>query len=267
MVKKRITEALASQDTQTKQWRMRFACARMAYEEGNLREAENLLLRLQEPAEHLHEHAFAVNTVRVGLAAVQISEGRMEEARTNLHRTISALEGSTDPALQEVYGVALRFFAQLLIDLNEQDQAERELQKSISTFQDIGPDGAVQLAYSMSDLAGLYVMQGRLEEANQLITGAMQLLALTVGSEDKEYARADILHSLCQANDEDLLEIAEACGIKLQYQFGAQHPTMIRALNRYVKALKERGDVARLENAKQTFAGFGKVLDAKGRAG
>ena len=114
----------------------------------------------------------------------------------------------------------------------------------------------------MSDLAGLYVLQERFDEANQLIMGAMPLLALTVGPEDKEYARADILHSLCQANDADLLEIAEACGIKLQYQFGAQHPTMIRALRRYVKALKERGDTARLEDAKRTFAGFGKATQA-----
>ena len=46
MVKRRITEAIKADDPGTKQWKMRFACARFAYEEGRLTEAEQLLLRV-----------------------------------------------------------------------------------------------------------------------------------------------------------------------------------------------------------------------------
>jgi tetratricopeptide (TPR) repeat protein len=233
----------------------------MAYEEGNLKEAERLLLRISESAEQLKEHVFAVNTTRVGLAAVQIGQGRLAEAKANIQRAISALEGAANPAEQELYGVTLRFSAQLLADSGEERDAENELKKSIKVLEHIGEDASVQLAYSLSDLAGLYATEGRFSEATQQIVRAMRLLMETVGVDDKEAKRAALIYNLCRAGETDLLDVAEASGIQLQYQFGANHPTMVRALKRYVTALKARGETARLEEAKRTFNAFDKAVE------
>ncbi len=261
MVKKRLMEAMPSQDADTQRWKMRFACARMAYEDGNFREAESLLVRLEEPAAQLKDHAFAVNSVRIGLAAVQISELRLPEAKVNLQKAISALGGASDPAQQELYAVALRFRAQLMTDLKDERSAEQDLKQSIAILEKLGEDALVQLAYSLSDLAGQYAVQGRLSESNQLIVRALRILAATVGIEDKEYIRADMIHTLGKTSEGELLEVAEMCGIKLQYQFGASHPTMVRALRRYVQTLKERGERGRLEEAQRTFAAYDQVVE------
>jgi tetratricopeptide (TPR) repeat protein len=256
-------EAMTSPDADTQRFKMRFACARMAYEEGNNREAESLLTRLAEPAEKLKEHAFAVNSVRVGLAAVQLADMRFSEARGNLQKATSSLQGSGDPALQELYAVALRFRAQLLIDSKDEQAAERDLKESISVLEKFGDDGAVQLSYALSDLCGLYALQGRFSEASQLIMRAIKILSATLGPEHKEYIRADIIATLCKANESEVAEVAHMCGIKLQYQLGQNHPTMVRALRRYVKALKEPGDTGRLEEAKLTFAAYDKIVDVR----
>jgi len=260
MVKRRLVEAISGDDSNTKLWRMRFASARMSYESGKLQEAERMLHRLMEPAEQLKEHKFAHNMVMVGLAAVYISQGRYKEARSNLEKSMRALEGAASPLEQELYAVALRFHADALIEKKDFRAAEQELKKAISILEGLGIDAAVQLAYALSDLGGLYVIQGRGSEAAQFVPESMQILAATLGEENAEYIRADMIGQLCTTSDGEMLDSREIMGIKLQYQFGANHPQMLKVLRRYVEALKGKGDTARLEEAKKHFAAFDKAV-------
>ncbi|HEY9791346.1 MAG TPA: hypothetical protein V6D22_13165 [Candidatus Obscuribacterales bacterium] len=185
--------------------------------------------RTSTTAQQLKEHVFAVNSTRVSLIAVQIGQGRLLEATANIRRAISALQDSADPAEQELYGVTLRFSAQLLSDAGERLIAEIKLRESIEVFERVGDNASVQLAYSLSELACLCAAEGRFSEAHQQIVRAMNLLAASV---------------------------AEASGIQLQSQFATAHPTIVRALKRYLTALRSRGETARLEEAKRTFDAF-----------
>src|SRR5215472_2945785 len=124
MVKKRLTDAVAGIDSKTEQWRMKFAVARMAYEDGNLKEAERLLVRLEEPAAGLKEHTFTVNATRMGLGAVQLASGRLKEAGKNFDKSVSELATSPDPVLKELYAVCLRFRSELLSEQKDERGAE-----------------------------------------------------------------------------------------------------------------------------------------------
>ena len=204
----------------------------------------------------MKDHVFAVNATLIGLGAVQLAERRFAEARANLDKALSALGSACDPAERELYAVALRFHADLLSDQNNTVDAERELKAAIAILESLGAEAAVQLAYTLSDLGGLYISLGRFSEASAFIPRALRLLASTVGSDNSEYARANMIYDLCISKGEHLMENAQIAGIKLQYKFGAKHPSMLRAARRYVAALEARGETAELEEAREIFAAF-----------
>jgi len=233
----------------------------MAYEQGELHEAANQLTRALELARHLSEHTYAMNTTTIGLGAVRIAMGQLKDAERLLKESMSALEGSSDKHLQKLYAIALRFYADLLSERGDDDSAERQLLSSASILEKLGPDGVVQLGYTFCDLGSLYMRQSEFPNAEQYILSAMDLIITTLGPEDPEYVRANIIYHLCHSSDDhNMIDVAEAGVTQLQFIMGSKHPHLMRTVRRYAKALIDRGDTAKLEEAKQRFAGYEKAV-------
>lgn len=254
MVKKRVTALVTSTDSKSKRWRSLAAAARMAYETGEFRQAESLLARALELAKDLSEKSIAVSATEIGRAAVLLATRRYREAVSQLEKTMAALQSFSDDAHKELLAVAARFYAQVLIEQGDERQAEKELLGSISILEEIGTDAAVQLCYTLSDLAGLYVRQGRISEAEKYISSSMDILHSIDDIDDAEFTRATMIYKLCEPQSpEDMLEQASAGIIQMQYQYGAKHPNMARALNNFFKVLSERGDRSRIEEIEKRF--------------
>ncbi|MFN8554389.1 MAG: hypothetical protein U0103_23170 [Candidatus Obscuribacterales bacterium] len=254
MVKKKITEAVKSDDAKSKRWRSLFAAGRMAYETGELRQAESLLARAMELAKDIPERTFAVNATEIGTAAILLAQKRTKEAESRLRKSITTLEGESGSTLEELLAVALRFHAQALVDFGDERTAEGELKRSATILGKLGSDAAVQMAYTLCDLCGLYLVQGRISEAEKNILDAMQILCSVLGPEAPEYIRADMIYKLCLPMQSDTMLDTAADGImQMEYFHVSKHPNIARALGRYMKVLSDRGDATRLEEAKQRF--------------
>jgi tetratricopeptide (TPR) repeat protein len=253
MVKK-ITDSVKSTDEKTRRWKSTFAAARMAYETGEFRQAESLLARAREMAEHLQEHGFALNAVEVGIGAVQLAEGRSSEALAYLQRTVAGLEGSVGNEHKELLAVALRFYAQALIETNDERGGERELQRSITILRGLGEDFLVQLSYSLADLSELYLVTGRHKEAEIYITEAMKIVGRALEPGSPEYTRVDMIYKISRPMPEEERALLVMDGIRrIEYLCGAKHPNVARALKEYFKVLTEQGNQAKLEEAKKMF--------------
>src|SRR5271170_4727480 len=205
MTQQKLTDAIESTDPETKIWKSRFSAAKAAYDMGEHRQCESLLFRAMEQAKALKERTFATNTCHVGLGVLYLATGKLDEAQKHLDAATSELSGSGEAALRELYAVALRFHAHVLLEKDDQGSAEREVRQAMEVLENLGAEGAVQLAYVTSDLATLYVMQGKLSEAKELIFTAMDLLEATLGPGNPEYVRANMIYNLCEAEgDEEL---------------------------------------------------------------
>lgn len=261
MTQQKITDAIASSDKETKLWKTRFAAAKGAYSMGEFRQCESQLYLAMEQAKSLKEHTFATNTCHVGLGALYIATGKPDKAREELQHAINALSGSGDPALRELYAVALRFHSQLLSDAGDYAGAETQLKQAMQILEDLGVDGAVQLAYTLSDLASVYVLMGNLQEARELIFDSMSLLESLVGPEHPEYMRANMIYNICDIeNEEDRLAKAEDSIFRMQYYHGQKHPSVTRALGRYLKRRQELGENDKIEEARERFSIHSKAL-------
>lgn len=254
MIKKRLADAVECHDINSKRWRSLVAAGRMAYEVGEFRQAESLLARALDLAKDLPERTFAINATEIGTAAIWVAEGRAKEAEESLRKSINTLEGESKDSLQELLAVALRFHAQALVDQGDGKTAESELKRSASILANLGDNAALQLAYTLCDLCGLYLSEGRISAAEQNILEALQLISVTVGSESAAYTRAGMIYKLClPMKDEEMLDTTADGIMQMEYFYGDKHPNIARALGRYLKMLKERGDTVRLDEAKQRF--------------
>lgn len=247
-------DTLSGTDPATKLWRSRFSAAKAAYHQGDLRQCERLLFRAMEQAKSLPDWQFATNSCHVGLGAVYLGLGDFEKARRHLHTAINALSGSGEPASRELYGVALRFYGSFLAATGDNTGAESNLQLAIKTLEDLGPQGAVQLAYALSDLAVLYVALEDLKTAREIIYSAMDILESALGPESSGYVRANIIYNLCSSkSEEELLTAIEDGLFRLQYQDGRHHPPLLRALGWYLKKRQDRGEMDKVEEARKRF--------------
>lgn len=254
MVKKRITDIVTSDDTKSKRWRSLFGAARMAYAECEFRQAESLLARAMLIAPELPESTFAENTTEIGSAVVLLAEKRTKEAIKRLKKCVHDLTGHSDRKHQELLAVALRFYAHALIESGDEQEAEKELTRSVEILKGIGEDARVQYAYALADLGGLYVRQGRYVKAQNDILKAMKIVSEELGTEAAEYTRTDMIYQLTLPMTEPTrMEFASDAIERMQYQFGAKHPTIVRALERYMMVLSERGDKEKINEAVERF--------------
>ena len=261
MTQHKLTDAIASSDPETRMWKSRFAAAKGAYGIGDFRQCESLLFRAMEQAKTLKERTFASNTCHAGLGALYVATGKLDQAREQLSHVINALSGSGEPALRELYAVALRFHSEIFSQTGDYPAAENQLQTAIQVLEDLGGEGAVQLAYTLSDLATLYVMQGSLKEAKELIFSALDILEGVLGPENPEYIRANMIYHICETkNDEERLAQVEDSIFRMQYQRGQKHPNITRALRWYLKKRQERGETEKVAEAKDRFSLHTKAL-------
>ena len=250
----RIKEAVTSNDPDTRRWKSTLAASRMAYEAGELHQAETLLARAMELARDLPERSFAVPATEIGSAAVLLAMHQSRDATARLQKIIAALEVLPDNMHRELLAVALRFFAQALADTHDEHTAETVLEKSESILREIGSNARVQLAYTLCDLSSLYLLDGRISEAEKHISEAVTIAGSVLGPEAPEYTRADMIYKLCMPMQADeRLEMASDGIRRMQYVFGEKHPQIARALDTYFKLLYQRGDTARIEEAKKQF--------------
>ena len=254
MIQRRLIDAIASTDTETRMWKSLFAAAKGAYAIADFKQCESLLLRALEKGKSLKESTFAINTCLVGQGALCLATGKLDEACKHLEQPIQRLNGTSDIALKELCAVALKFHAAVLSEKGNNDGAESDLEKAIEILESIGVEGAVQLAYAMSDLAMIYMKQGALKEAGELVFSAMEILEVTMGHENPEYIRANLIYSLCHsANEEEFLGGIEDSIVKMEYQRGQQHPSIVRAVRWYLQKLHECGDDDRIAEVKRKF--------------
>lgn len=254
MSQKRLTDAIESNDHDTKLWKSRINAAKGAYQQGEFRQCETLLFRAIEQAKSLKDREFAVNACHVGLGAMYIATEKLKDAEKHLDQAMHALAGSSEPALRELYAVALRFHAQVYLERGDHSSAERELRQAMQILEDLNEDGAVQLAYVMSDLAVMYAADGKLSDARDLLFSCMELLELTLGSGNAAYMRASMIYSVCrQEGVEDLLTQGEDGIFAMQYQLGQKHPNVVRALRWYLSKLVELGETEKVAEAQKRF--------------
>ncbi len=254
MTKKKITEAVTSNDPKTRRWRSLFASGRMAYGVAEFRQAESLLARALELASELPEKTFAVNATEIGTAAIMIAEKRPKEAIARLEKSMNDLSNYGDSTHKELLAVALRFHAQALTDQGMDRDAENELKKSLEILKALGSDARVQYAYSLCDLGGLYLRQGRHSEAGNHILNGLQIVCEELGPESAEYTRADMIYQPCLPMSEATrMEIASDAMEKMQYVFGYNHPNIERALRGYLQVLEKRGDKEKIEETQKRF--------------
>jgi tetratricopeptide (TPR) repeat protein len=259
MPKKRMSEGVTSKDPASSRWRTKFSAARMAYETGEFRKAETLLARCLEIAKDLPERQFALSSTDVAIGAVQLAAGRVREADTRLQRAITLLEGDPDPLMQELLAVTLRFHSQVLVESGDERAAESELKTSAEILRKVGREAVVQLAYTLSDLCGLYATQGRYSEAEQNIVQAMKIVGAELGPQSPEYVRTDMIYEfLTPMSADSRLDFVSEGIQKMQYTHGGKHPNVNRALHRYFTALEKRGDEGRIAEAQKQF-GLSKI--------
>lgn len=252
MIKKKITESITETDPKSRRWKSLFAAGRMAYETGEFRQAASLLARSRELANELKQHSFAANASDIGLAAIALAEGKPRDAASKLQKIIDKLRGNTDNEHKELLATALRFHAEAILETGDAREAENELKESIVILQELGAPACVQLAYTLCDLCGLYLTQNRISEAEEYITTAMKLLFVVLGPESPEFSRADMIYAVCQMKEEPLEMVSDGID-HMEYMFGDKHPNVKRAINRYRKVLKERGDERRLAKVEEHF--------------
>ncbi len=254
MTRKRIANIVVSNDLVSKRWRSTVASARMAYEVGEFRQAENLLARAMELAHQLPERDFAEHATEVGLAAVLLADRRVDEATARLEKSVAKLERYAEASHKELLGVALRFHAEALNDGGKKDAAEQELMRSKEVLESLGEAACVQLAYTLCDLSGLYLTQGRFLPAEKYIIQAMAIISQVLGSASPEYVREDMIYLCClPMKDDERLETVSDGIMKMEYQYGPKHPNVTRALDQYFKVLAKRGDPAMLAAAVERF--------------
>jgi tetratricopeptide (TPR) repeat protein len=254
MPKKKITEAVTSNDSATKRWKATFAAARMAYQTGEFHQAESLIHRAIEGAKGLPEKTFAVNASEIGSAAILLATKRSKEAAKQLERNIANLNGQPDHSHKELLAVAMRFHAQALADMGDERGAEKELIESAAILSGLGQDASVQLAYTLSDLCGIYLVQGRVSEVEQHIMKVMKILSDVLGPDSPDYTRADMIYQLSLPMEGDSRVDYASDGIsRMEYAFGDKHPNIARALGRYFALLKERGHTDKIEDTKKRF--------------
>ena len=69
----------------------------------------------------------------------------------------------------------------------------------------------------------------------------MHILGKVLGPEAPEYIRADMIYAMyVPMTPETRLEVAEDDIEKMEYFYGAKHPDVTRALNKYFKVLSDR---------------------------
>lgn len=253
MTQPRLTDAMVSDDPKTKTWKVRFACAKGAYDLGKFSECESLLHRLMEQANTLQESVFATNTCHVGLGAVYVATGKIDKAKHHLEIAINSLSGTFDESLKELSALAHRFYAEALREAGDEVGAEHELEQAVHILTELGVNCVVPLAYAMSDLAALYVTQAKLKDAKKLILSSMELLRQSVGAENQEYIRASMISNICDsAGEEEMLQQIDAGISKLQYYFG-KHPSLTRAIRWYRKKCQERGETDNIDGIENGF--------------
>jgi tetratricopeptide (TPR) repeat protein len=257
----KLMDAMTSDDKETKIWKARFSAAKAAYEDADFKTCESLLFRLLEQAKALKENVFATNTAKIGLGAVYLASGKSGEAEKELRACVEHLSSASGPALKELYGVALRFHASALADTGDEKSALQNLQKAVEILEPLGTEASVQLAYALSDLGGLMVRQGKLNEAKDYIFNSLGLLEKNVGPENPACMKAEMLYNVCHAaNKDEFLDEFEDGLMKMQYQYGHKHPDIVRSLRLYVKARTDRGETDRIAEATERFPALAKIL-------
>lgn len=252
---KHLIDSISSDDPKNKIWKSRMAVARMAYHDGQFKDAEHLLMLLLEQSKELKDSNFATASTYCGLGAVCAATQRTEQAQKYYDLGLNLVQGSKDKADSELCAVILRFQANLLWDLDDFAGAQHKLEQSVALLTAVGEPGEHLLALSLCDLSFLQIIANRLDLAQPLIGKAMGIISRTYEPGSAEYLRADMIYQLSipGIDQESKYNIFLDTAIKEQYQLGSHNPHLVRALARFAAAAKESGRADLIEIAKEHF--------------
>jgi tetratricopeptide (TPR) repeat protein len=252
---KHLIDSISSDDPKNKIWKSRMAVARMAYHEGQFKDAEHLLALLLEQSKELKESTFATASTYCGLGAVCAATNRIEQAQKYYELGLNLVQASRDKADSELCAVILRFQANLLWDKDDLSGAQRNLERSVELLTAVGENGEHLLALSLCDLSFLHIIANRLDLAKPLIAKAMSIISRTSEAGSADYLRADMIYQLSipGLDQESKYNIFLDTAIKEQYQLGSHNPHLVRALARFAVSAKESGRTDLIDLAKEHF--------------
>ncbi|MDZ4837672.1 MAG: tetratricopeptide repeat protein [Candidatus Melainabacteria bacterium] len=255
MSSKRVVDALDTTDKDFVHWKMRFKAAAGAFEQGKFKDARDLMFRALNQAETLEDKSFAVPASNLAIAILSMEQNKVDEAKSYFDTGLRGANLRPDDAGRELYAAGLRYLAMWQERNGTLDEAESRLRESVGILEKL-PNSDTQLAYSLSDLSFILVRNGNISEAQKTVRKAMQLLTDTVGKDQPQYDFAKMIFEVClnQNDEKSLMDMFELSASKLQYKMGSKYPNLVRALNAYAAALKERGLTEELDDAKENFS-------------
>lgn len=260
-IKKRLIDDLDLSQISAKKWKSELSLARMALAENKLADASRLLHKAYELSAELNERDYARGVCELGMAVVEVHQKKTSDAHRHFEKAISIARQGGDEAHDALLGVALRHYANALLDEGQLDQAEQHLEESVSVLQKHGVTTAYYLALSVCDLAGVKLIRREFETAQAMLPTAIEILGALTDSEDADYMRATFIFDVAnnKPEEEEFFELWQANATKMQYQLGSKHPFLVRVLNRFAGAAKKAGRDDLIQQAGGIFSTSFKV--------
>lgn len=255
-IKKRLIDDMDLSQVSAKKWKSEVALARMALAENKLTDASRLLHKAYELSAELKEHEYARGVCELGFAIVAERQKKSSDAHKHFERCIAVARQGGDESHDALLGVALRHYANALLDEGQIDEAEQHLEESVNVLQKHGVTTAYYLALSVCDLAGVKLIRREYEKAQAMLPTAIEILGALTDSEDADYMRATFIFDVAnnKPEEEEFFGLWQTNATKMQYQLGSKHPFFVRVLNRFAGAAKKAGRDDLIQQAAGIFA-------------
>lgn len=243
-------------DSQHRMWKSRLSAARMAYREGKLADAERLARRALFDAEQMHDSQYPVSVSLNYVAIACIASGRFSEAEDLLKKAERISKSGDGPEFHQVEGSTLRHMGQLKVQQKKYDDAEDLYQRALDALQKSLPEGTLELANCLCDMATMYLLQGQYSAAEPTVVEALKIYNSGLPSSVEGVDRASFIYEACANREDDqrLDELFEDFATKAQYELGPKNPTLVRALRLYAEHLKGEGNQERLASLSEQFS-------------
>jgi tetratricopeptide (TPR) repeat protein len=201
----------------------------------SLRRALNLVY----PANEDPDNKRARSDVLQGLGLTYMSLGDLARAESALSRSL-ALTSSGDGATPQRIGTALQCLAALHAKNHKYGVAEQELLQALDCLSKTLSDGHPQIAAVMGDLADVYRLENRLDEARQYAGRAYSAMRSSLGPDSVGAAESLGVLAKAEAQQNSLEDAAEhyAHAIEILRGKGAEHDVRMASLmNGYAAVL------------------------------
>lgn len=223
---------------------------------GRLAEAERVQTQVAELADRFYD-AQSIEAIRqrVTLAAIHLNRGRTREALESLRSALESclqIDSSDVPARAPLQSQVLRQIASCFLAHGDPATAERALRTAHEIDRSLLGDTNAELAASYEALAVVSRLQGRAQDALNLLEQALAVLDRAPRPADA--VRSETIQSLGELlRDQGRLDAAEARLVESlaidERRFGADHLELVPLLGKIAGLQRLRGRSADAESA------------------